>query len=146
MTHATLHSCDFLAPAAGEPAFWCSCKHIALSCKWPNIKEKYFEAQGLKLAEAMCIIQVNYLMPTGRVLAAMYLPQSLPANYNSDCDSKGKSSRSCCTPAAGNVELLFRLYRTNSHIVHLSNSLEYDSKLLRYFYHIITKREMNLLF
>lgn len=94
-----------------------------LLCKQPNSEEKDFEAQGLKLAEAMCIIQVNCLMPTGRMLAAMYLPQSLPANYNSNCDRKGKSSGSRCTPAAGNVELLFRLYRSNSHIVYLSCQL-----------------------
>lgn len=62
---------------------------------------KTFEVQGLKLAEETYIIQVNCLLPAGRMLAAMYSPQSLPANYNSDCNRKWKKQwrplyTSCC--------------------------------------------------
>lgn len=93
---------------------------------------KTFEAQSLKLAKVMYIIQVNCLMPTGRMLAAMYSAQFLPENYNSNCDRKGKSSGGRCMPAVGNVEILLRFYRSNSLIVYLSVSLEYDSILLWY--------------
>lgn len=70
---------------------------------------KTFEAQGLKLAEATYIIQVNCLMPAGRMLAAMYSLGPCQQIITVTAVGKEKSSGGRCTPAAVSVEMLFRL-------------------------------------
>lgn len=63
------------------------------------------------------------------MLAAMCLPWSLPANYSRSWDGKEKCGGSFCAPAAGKVELLFGLYRSNSHIVYLSCRLRVEFRV-----------------
>lgn len=92
-------------------------------CASDQTRRKILRLRALSWQKQCASFGQNRLVPRGRMLAATCLPRSLPANYNSGCDRKGKSGGGWCASAAGNAELLFRPYRSNAHIVDLSCQL-----------------------
>lgn len=119
----------FLAPA---DASWSSWEHIPPSVQ--TSRRRAWTAPGLTQAGRRDVHHSGKCsVPPGRMLAAMYLPQPLPKNYSSNCERKGKSSRGCCAPAAGNVQLCLDFMGLILILFTYLVSLEYDSLLLEVF-------------